>query len=50
MQGFGNKWKMFFMDLEATDELNMSNPAYIWLLHHLFLPAINEDMLEWAEN
>jgi hypothetical protein len=50
MQGFGNKWKIFFMDLEATDELNVSNPAHIWLLHHLFLPAINEDALEWEEN
>ena len=24
--------------------------AHVWLLHHLFLPSINEDALEWADS
>lgn len=46
--GFGQKWKAFFMDLEANYSLNPRLPAHIWLLHHLFLSAINEDAEEWA--
>ena len=37
------------MDLEANYFLNPRLPAHIWLLHHLFLSAINEDAIEWAE-
>ncbi|KAK7059575.1 hypothetical protein R3P38DRAFT_3303414 [Favolaschia claudopus] len=44
--GFGKKWKQFFLDLEANHGLN---PTHIWLLHHLFLSAINRDAQEWAE-
>ncbi|KAJ7133871.1 hypothetical protein C8R43DRAFT_1089642 [Mycena crocata] len=46
--GFGHKWKRFFMDLEVHDGLNPRLPAHIWLLHHLFLYAINCDAQEWA--
>ncbi|KAJ7482749.1 hypothetical protein FB451DRAFT_1338262 [Mycena latifolia] len=46
--GFGQKWKSFFMDLEVNHDLNPRLSAHIWLLHHLFLDAINEDAQEWA--
>ncbi|KAJ6544441.1 hypothetical protein B0H19DRAFT_956749 [Mycena capillaripes] len=46
--GFGFKWKRFFMDLEIHHSLNPLVAAHIWLLHHLFLPAINQDAQEWA--
>ncbi|KAJ6632501.1 hypothetical protein B0H10DRAFT_1740124, partial [Mycena sp. CBHHK59/15] len=46
--GFGQKWKKFFMDLEVHDGLNTRLPAYIWLIHHLFLDAINCDAQEWS--
>lgn len=48
-QGFGAKWKRFFQDLEAHDGLIVDRDAHIWLLHHLFLPAINSDAEEWAD-
>jgi hypothetical protein len=47
--GFGRKWKSFFQDLEVHDGLNPDSDAHIWLLHYLFLPAVNIDALEWAE-
>ena len=28
--------------------LNLRIPAHIWLLHRLFLDAINQDAREWA--
>lgn len=45
--GFGRKWKEFFQDLEANDNLNTASPAHKWLLSHLFLSALNEDAVEW---
>ncbi|KAJ7029654.1 hypothetical protein C8F04DRAFT_962582 [Mycena alexandri] len=47
--GFGQKWKTFFTDLEVNHNLNPAIPAHIWLLHHLFLAAINADAQEWAQ-
>ncbi|KAI0043087.1 hypothetical protein FA95DRAFT_1499122 [Auriscalpium vulgare] len=47
--GFGRKWKRFFLDLEVNAGLNPSSPAHIWLLHFLFLQAINQDAQDWAE-
>ena len=47
--GYGQKWKEFFLELETHHGLNPTNPAHIWLLHHLFLPTVNEDAQEWAE-
>ncbi|KAJ7179716.1 hypothetical protein C8R46DRAFT_887972 [Mycena filopes] len=46
--GFGHKWKIFFTELEIHHGLNPLVPAHIWLLHHLFLDAINCDAQEWA--
>lgn len=36
------------MDLEVHNGLNPRLAAHIWLLHHLFLDAINRDAQEWA--
>lgn len=47
--GFGQKWKNFFADLETNCGLTPNIPAHIWLLHHLFLDAINQDAAEWVQ-
>ena len=46
--GFGQKWKDFFRLLEVSYNLNIDRDADIWLLHHLFLAAINRDAEQWA--
>ncbi|KAG6871327.1 hypothetical protein C0995_006027, partial [Termitomyces sp. Mi166 len=45
---FAAKWKMFFQSLEQYDSLDVNSNAHIWLLHFLFLDAINHDALQWA--
>ncbi|KAJ7215910.1 hypothetical protein GGX14DRAFT_518349 [Mycena pura] len=47
-RGFGRKWYNFFLSLEFGAGLKPDLDAHIWLLHRLFLPALNEDALEWA--
>jgi hypothetical protein len=47
--GFGRKWKSFFMDLEAHHGLDPTRTAHIWLLHHLFLRSVDQDAQEWAQ-
>lgn len=47
-RGFGRKWSQFFFSLEIHYGLLPDLDAHIWLIHHLFLPAINEDAQEWA--
>ncbi|RDX52117.1 hypothetical protein OH76DRAFT_1345566 [Lentinus brumalis] len=46
--GFGGKWKTFFMELEHYDDLDADDLRHIWLVHHLFLHALNQDAQEWA--
>jgi hypothetical protein len=46
--GFGSKWKAFFQDLELHAGLIPDYDSHIWLLHYLFLPAINQDSIDWA--
>jgi hypothetical protein len=48
-RGFGRKWKEFFQLLEVHHDLQPNLDAHIWLLHHLFLGAVNQDAIEWAE-
>ncbi|KZP22306.1 hypothetical protein FIBSPDRAFT_910514 [Athelia psychrophila] len=45
--GFGQKWKNFFHDLETHHSLNPQVPQHIWLLHHLFLAAVDNDAQDW---
>jgi hypothetical protein len=47
-EGFGRQWKDFFYSLETHHGLEVENPSHIWLLHWLFLSAINEDATAWA--
>ncbi|KAF8217968.1 hypothetical protein K438DRAFT_1557595 [Mycena galopus ATCC 62051] len=47
-RGFGRKWSNFFLSLEVGCGLQPDRDAHIWLLHHLFLPAINHDASDWA--
>lgn len=47
-QGFGLKWYNFFHDLEVDCGLSPDIDSHIWLLHHLFLPAIDQDASDWA--
>ncbi|KAJ7068442.1 hypothetical protein C8F01DRAFT_978820 [Mycena amicta] len=49
-RGFGRKWSQFFYSLEIHYGLNTNLDAHIWLLHHLFLPAVNADAQEWSES
>ncbi|KAF6758397.1 hypothetical protein DFP72DRAFT_807962 [Ephemerocybe angulata] len=46
--GLIDKWYHFFHDLEAFYGLDVDNPIHLWLLHHLFLPALNEEAQRWA--
>ncbi|KAG5349600.1 hypothetical protein C0989_002863 [Termitomyces sp. Mn162] len=48
-RGVGKKWKNLFRHLEIHDGLDADNNAHIWLLHYLFLNAINTDLEVWAE-
>jgi hypothetical protein len=47
-QAVSEKWKDFLADLEHNYNLNPDNQAHIWLLHWLFLDAINKDLDEWV--
>ncbi|KAJ7448304.1 hypothetical protein B0H11DRAFT_2161268 [Mycena galericulata] len=47
-QGLGLKWYEFFMLLEHSYGLQQENPAHLWLLHHLFLDAVNADAADWV--
>jgi hypothetical protein len=40
----------FFRDLEHHNDLDPDMGDHLWLLHHLFLDAINTDVSEWAES
>jgi hypothetical protein len=44
------KWKPFFGGLEAHHGLRVDSATHIWLLHHLFLESLNNDIQEWAEH
>ncbi|KAN0081210.1 hypothetical protein V8E55_008834, partial [Tylopilus felleus] len=48
---FVRHWRAFFTRLECQHMLNPQNPHHLWILHVLFLPAINQDCrdfrLEW---
>ncbi|KAJ7079611.1 hypothetical protein B0H15DRAFT_787869 [Mycena belliarum] len=47
--GIGHKWVDFFFELELYYGLCHDNPAHIWLIHHLFLHQINEEVQGWAD-
>ncbi|KAF4569459.1 hypothetical protein EYR36_009250 [Pleurotus pulmonarius] len=43
------KWKPFFEALEASHGLDHDNFAHIWLLHHLFMAALQDDIRKWSD-
>ncbi|KAJ7847325.1 hypothetical protein B0H14DRAFT_3086220 [Mycena olivaceomarginata] len=47
-RGFGSKWSQFFFGLEINCGLRPDLDAHIWLIHHLFLRALNQDAQDWA--
>ncbi|KAJ7178681.1 hypothetical protein C8R43DRAFT_942299 [Mycena crocata] len=47
-RGFGRKWCNFFHTLEVSCGLRPDLNVHIWLIHHLFLPGINQDAQDWA--
>ncbi|KAF7315726.1 hypothetical protein MIND_00088400 [Mycena indigotica] len=47
-QGLGVKWYDFFMSLEQYYGLHVDDDLHIWLLHHLFLPALNNEAQAWV--
>lgn len=46
--GIIESWYLFFGNLERYRNLDVDNPTHIWLLHHLFLGAVNEEALQWV--
>jgi hypothetical protein len=47
--GVKRKWWTFFEELENHHGLDINSDAHVWLLHILFLPALNEDIAIWVE-
>ncbi|KAJ4483018.1 hypothetical protein C8J55DRAFT_535627 [Lentinula edodes] len=43
-------WHDMFTLLEICHGLQVANANYIWLLQHLFLPVINNQLAFWAES
>jgi hypothetical protein len=44
---FVRRWRAFFTWLDRLHSLNRKTPAHLWLLHDLFLDAINDDCQEF---
>ncbi|KAJ7254470.1 hypothetical protein C8J57DRAFT_1076161, partial [Mycena rebaudengoi] len=44
---FARRWRGFFTRLERMHGLDHDNPHHLWLLHYLFLDAINLDCQEF---
>ena len=42
------KWKAFLEELEARHGLRVDSDGHVWLLHHLLLDMLNEQIVEWA--
>ena len=41
----GSSWAQHFGMLEIEFDLDVNNARHIWLLHYLFLPCVNEDLM-----
>ncbi|KAF6764361.1 hypothetical protein DFP72DRAFT_799798 [Ephemerocybe angulata] len=46
--GIGRKWKLFLRELEISAGLDIDYPSHIWLVHFLFLGALNQEITDWA--
>ena len=47
---FAIQWRAFFTRLERDHLLDPDKPEHLWLLHFLFLDAINEDCAAFQAN
>ena len=47
---FARAWRVFFRRLERLHLLDRSNTHHLWLLHFLFLDAINSDCLDFQND
>ncbi|KAJ7286285.1 hypothetical protein C8J57DRAFT_1431768 [Mycena rebaudengoi] len=47
---FVRRWRGFFSHLERLHHLDVDRPDHLWLLHTLFLDAINADCAEFQAN
>lgn len=47
---FARAWRAFFRRLERLHLLDRSNTRHLWLLHFLFLDAINSDCLDFQND
>ena len=47
---FARAWKAFFRRLERLHLLDRCNTHHLWLLHFIFLEAINSDCLEFQND
>ncbi|KAF8162523.1 hypothetical protein K438DRAFT_1618343 [Mycena galopus ATCC 62051] len=46
---FARRWRAFFTRLGRLHRLDRKNPSHLWLLHQLFLVAINKDCRDFQE-
>ncbi len=46
----GASWAEAFTELELTHGLDINNSNHIWLLHHLFLQTLNQQLQFFAES
>ncbi|KAI0316586.1 hypothetical protein OF83DRAFT_1026042, partial [Amylostereum chailletii] len=46
----GSHWAELFSFLELSHGLNINHMPHLWLLHHLFLPVINAELVFFAES
>jgi hypothetical protein len=45
----GLKWTELFTQLEVNFGLDVANMHHIWLLHHLYLAQLNEELAKWMK-
>lgn len=46
---FARRWRAFLERLERLHGLDHTNPAHLWLIHLLFLGAINQDCIDFQQ-
>jgi len=47
---FACQWRAFFLRLEKYHHLDRTNPHHLWLIHVLFMEAINHDCEQFRQN
>lgn len=47
---FARQWRAVFLRLEKYHHLDRKNPQHLWLIHAIFLEAINQDCEQFRQN